>query len=120
VAKGSRAYEKIYCVTKTGAFARDFRLASQIQSAAVSIMSNVAKGFERKRSSEFHQFLSIAKASCAEVRSILYVAFDVEHIDEDTFNDVRNQADEVGRIIGALRASIELPLKSKPVTKDTK
>jgi four helix bundle protein len=59
----------IYQITQEGAFARDFWLARQIQGAAVSIMSNIAEGFERSGRREFHQFLSTAKGSCAEVRS---------------------------------------------------
>ena len=59
----------VYKITRAGEFAKDFRLSSQIQSAAVSIMSNIAEGFERSGLGEFHQFLSTAKASCAELRS---------------------------------------------------
>ena len=66
----------IYRATKTGALAKDFGLAGQTQRAAVSIMANIAEGFERNRPGEFHQYLSTAKASCAEVRSHLYVALD--------------------------------------------
>jgi four helix bundle protein len=62
---------EIYEVTRRGAFARDFGLSGQIQRAAVSIMSNIAEGFERGGRGEFHQFLSTAKASCAELRSQL-------------------------------------------------
>ena len=93
-------------ITRAGEFAKDFRLSSQIQSAAVSIMSNIAEGFERSGLGEFHQFLSTAKASCAELRSQLYVAIDVGYLDERTFQDLRRQAEEVGRIIGGLRVSI--------------
>jgi len=93
-------------ITRAGEFAKDFRLSGQIQSAAVSIMSNIAEGFERGGLGEFHQFLSTAKASCAELRSQLYVAIDVGYLDERTFQDLRRQAEEVGRIIGGLRVSI--------------
>ena len=55
----------VYSATREGQFARDFGLSGQIQRAAVSIMSNIAEGFERSGSGEFHQFLSMAKASCA-------------------------------------------------------
>jgi len=102
----------IYKVTKGGAFAKDFGLAGQIQRAAVSIMSNIAEGFERGGRGEFHQFLSISKASCAELRSQLYVAFDVGYLDEVQFQGLLNQADELGRIIGGLRASIEKQRKA--------
>ena len=68
---------RIYQISRKGEFGRDYRLSGQIQGAAVSIMSNIAEGFERGGLGEFHQFLSTAKASCAEVRSQLYVALDV-------------------------------------------
>ena len=81
-------------------------MSGQIQAATASIMSNIAEGFERSGLGEFHQFLSTAKGSCAEVRSQLYVALDVAYIDVHTFEDLKSQAEEVGRIIGGLRASI--------------
>jgi len=97
---------EIYRITSTEKFARDFGLSGQIQRAAVSIMSNIAEGFERDSPNEFHRFLTIAKASCAEVRSQLYIALDIEYIDRDTFTKLIKQAEEVGRIIGGLRNSI--------------
>ena len=96
----------IYEVTRQGAFAKDFGLAGQIQRAAVSIMSNVAEGFERGGRGEFHQFLSTAEASCAELRSQLYVALDVGYLDQRKFDELLRQAEEVARIIDGLRASI--------------
>ncbi len=97
----------IYQITQEGAFARDFGLARQIQRAAVSIMSNIAEGFERSGRREFHQFLSTAKGSCAEVRSQLYVAFDIGYLMKSEFQRLLAQAEEVGRVVGGLRASIE-------------
>ncbi len=94
-------------VTRQGAFGKDFGLAGQTQRAAVSVMSNIAEGFERNGPGEFHQFLSIAKASCAEVRSLLYVAFDAQYIDQQTFDRLFASANEVGRITGGLRASVD-------------
>jgi four helix bundle protein len=98
---------RIYESTRRGSWAKDFGLSSQIQRAAVSIMSNVAEGFERGRRAEFHQFLSTAKASCAEVRSQLYVALDAGYLNPEEFETLLTQAEEVGRIIGGLRASVE-------------
>src|ERR1043165_4229377 len=74
--KARELTRRVYEITRTGEFAKDFRLSGQIQSAAVSIVSNIAEGFERSGLGEFHQFLSTAKASCAELRSQLYVALD--------------------------------------------
>jgi four helix bundle protein len=97
----------IYEATRQGAFAKDYGLSGQIQRAAVSIMSNIAEGFERGGRGEFHQFLSTAKASCAEVRSQLYVALDVGYLDKATFDSLMQQGEEVARIVGGLRASVQ-------------
>jgi len=98
---------QIYLLSKKGHFSKDFGLRDQIQRASVSIMSNLAEGFERGSRSEFHQFIVIAKASCAEVRSQLYVATDVGYITKEEFDCVSNLAIEVSRIIGGLRVSIQ-------------
>jgi four helix bundle protein len=105
--KARELTRSIYQVTGVGAFSRDLGLVWQIQRAAVSIMSNIAEGFERRGRREFHQFLSTAKGSCAEVRSQLYVAFDIGYIEETAFHRLLAQAEEVGRVVGGLRASVE-------------
>jgi four helix bundle protein len=97
----------IYGVTRTGAFATDYGLSRQIQRAAVSVMSNVAEGFERGRRAEFAQYLSIAKSSCGEVRSQLYVALDAGYLDQITFDSLQARAEEVTRILGGLRSAVE-------------
>ncbi|MGP8090538.1 MAG: four helix bundle protein [Syntrophobacteraceae bacterium] len=96
----------IYEVTRDGDFAKDYGLSGQIQRAAVSIMSNIAERFERGGRGEFHQFLAIAKASCAEVRSQLYVALDAGYLDKGSFDPLIQQAEEVARIVGGLRSSV--------------
>ncbi|HEY9286176.1 MAG TPA: four helix bundle protein [Pyrinomonadaceae bacterium] len=98
---------RIYQATGRGRFERDFGLKDQIRRAAVSIMSNIAEGFERGKPSEFHQFLSIAKGSCAELRSQLYIASDAGYLDREVFNELMTLAVEVGRIVGGLRAAVE-------------
>lgn len=98
--------KEIYTVSRAGDFARDFGLSGQIQRAAVSIMSNIAEGFERNSNADFHRFLVIAKASCAEPRSQLYVAHDIGYIHQAEFNRLLAQAEEVARTIGGLRASL--------------
>jgi four helix bundle protein len=97
----------VYEITRQGSLRRDFRMGDQIRSAAISVMSNIAEGFERGYRGEFHQFLTVAKGSCAEVRSLLYTAVDVQHIDPTTFGRLMPQAEEVARIIGGLRAAVE-------------
>jgi four helix bundle protein len=113
----------VYTVTRKGAFRRDFGLSNQIQRASVSIMSNIAEGFERGRRAEFHQFLSMAKASCAETRSHLYVALDVGYLEQEEFDRLLRQAEEVGRVVGGLRAAVERQrderqIKARPQSKN--
>jgi four helix bundle protein len=97
----------IYTVTRQPMFAKDAGLSNQIQRAAVSVMSNIAEGFERGNRGEFHQFLSIAKSSCAELRSQLYIAFDIGYIDKPRFDTLLADAEEVARIVGGLRSAVE-------------
>jgi four helix bundle protein len=104
--KARKLTREIYEITRQVPFAKDFGLSGQIQRAAVSIMSNISEGFERGSRGEFHQFLSTAKASCAEVRSQLYVALDIGYLDQIKFNQIFAQAEEVGRVVGGLRASV--------------
>ncbi len=70
----------VYAQTRSGAFAKDYGLSDQIRRASVSIMSNVAEGFERGTSTEFIQFLYIAKGSCGEVRAQLQIALDQNYL----------------------------------------
>lgn len=96
----------IYRIADNGAFAKDFGLRDQIRRAAVSIMSNIAEGFERASRPDFHRFVVIAKGSCAEVRSQLYIASDVGHIDNEQLEKLLGQAEELARILGGLRLSL--------------
>jgi four helix bundle protein len=66
----------IYGVTRLAEFSKDYSLVDQIRRACISILSNIAEGFERGGRPEFHQFLVVAKGSCGEVRSQLYIALD--------------------------------------------
>lgn len=78
---------------------RDRGLCDQIQRASVSIMSNIAEGFERGTKHELINYFYIAKGSCAEVRCQLYVTMDAGYIDMSTFRNLYGLADEVGRLI---------------------
>ena len=110
--KARELTKAIYLATRQDVFAKDFGLCGQIQRAAVSIMSNIAEGFERGSNADFHRFLVIAKASCAEVRSQLYIALDIGYINEDEFRRLQGQAQEVARLVGGLRASIDRKMNS--------
>jgi four helix bundle protein len=107
VQKARQLTAEIYRVGVQGDFSRDFGLRDQICRAAVSVMSNIAEGYDRGSRGEFHQFLVVAKASCAEVRSQLYVAQDVGYIVQEVFGNLNGSTDELSRILGGLRAAVQ-------------
>lgn len=96
--KARELTRSIYRHSRSGQFARDFGLRDQIREASVSIMSNVAEGFERGGDNEFRQFLSTAKGSCGEVRSQLYVALDQEYIKPAEFDQMYQMTMEISRL----------------------
>ena len=83
---------KVYELTCDGTFSKDYSLKDQINRSAGSIMDNIAEGFERGGNKEFINFLSYSKGSAGESRSQLYRAFDRRHINENTFNELREEA----------------------------
>jgi four helix bundle protein len=89
----------IYEVTATGKFAHDFGLKDQIRRASVSILSNIAEGFERGGDKEFLQFLALAKGSSGEARAQLYVALDQDYISAAQFEKLSRAATEVSQLI---------------------
>lgn len=98
---------QIYKLSNKGSFSRDFGLRDQIRRASISVISNIAEGFERNGNKEFNQFLSIAKASAAEVRSQLYVAKDLEYISNEEFNEVVNDLIEVSKMLSGLMSYLK-------------
>ncbi len=92
----------VYAITKRGEFSKDFGLRDQICRASVSIMANIAEGYERSGTGEFMQFLAIAKGSAGEVKAQLYVALDQNYIQEETFQRLSALTTETGRMIGGL------------------
>ncbi|MDP1746152.1 MAG: four helix bundle protein [Bacteroidota bacterium] len=97
----------IYKLSNKGSFSKDFGLRDQIRRASVSVLSNIAEGFERNGNKEFNQFLSIAKASAAEVRAQLYVAKDLEYISNDEFTEVVNGLIEVSKMLSGLMSYLK-------------
>ena len=92
----------VYEATGTGSFKLDFGLKDQIRRASISILSNIAEGFERGGDKEFSQFLAMAKGSCGEVRAQLYIAVDQGYLSQALFEKLSNYADEIGRLISGL------------------
>jgi len=91
--------KEIYEITLTGPFAKDFGLRDQIRRAAVSILSNIAEGFERGGDKEFIQFLAVAKGSAGELRAQLYVALDQRYISHGSFERLSSEAAVVSQLI---------------------
>lgn len=75
-------------IYKLFANVKDYGFRDQIQRAAISIMSNIAEGFDRGSNKEFVQFLVIARGSVSEVRSLSYAAMDIGYIDKNTFSGI--------------------------------
>jgi four helix bundle protein len=92
----------VYAFSGKGAFGRDYALRDQIRRSVISIISNIAEGFERGGSAEFSQFLAIAKGSAGEVEAQLYIALDQGYITEEEFNSIRAMALSTKKLISGL------------------
>lgn len=90
---------EVYQVSRSGGLAKEFEMRDQLRSAALSIMSNIAEGFERDGNREFRQFLATAKGSCGEVRSLLYAALDEDYLNQTAFQRRYDMTVELGRIL---------------------
>lgn len=106
--KKSRKLNKlIYDVTGKSNFNKDFGLRDQIRRASISISSNIAEGYGRKSSKEFIYFLNVAKASCYEVKSQLYLSLDVAYLTNKEFNELYNLCEEISKTIFGLIKHLE-------------
>ena len=90
---------RIYEITRTPMFEKDYRFCQQIRASVGSISDNIAEGFERQGNKEFTYFLYIAKGSCGEVRSQLNRALDVGYIDNDTYSSLYNDCKKLSSAI---------------------
>lgn len=80
---------------------KDYAFRDQIQRASVSVMNNIAEGFERQTNAELRNFLYIAKGSSGEVRSLLYLAFELQYVSEADFKSSCDMAREVSRLLSS-------------------
>lgn len=88
--------KEIYLITlNTSDFKNDFRFRDQIRASSGSIMDNIAEGFERNGNLEFRQFLSVAKGSAGETRSLLYRALDFNYITHEVFEVLKTDSENL-------------------------
>jgi len=110
---------KIYSLSNRSRFSKDFGLREQIRRAAVSIMSNIAEGYERDGNQELIQFLAVAKGSCGEVRCQLYVVIDQEYIDKENGEQLVDLSKKLSIMINNfIKYLKESPYRGKKYKKD--
>ena len=101
--KARELNKDIYKITNSNnSFSKDFGLRDQIRRSSISISSNIAEGFERETTKEFIRFLYISKASAGEFRSQVYLAFDLDYINNDEFDNLILKVNEVSKLISGL------------------
>lgn len=105
----------IYDLSNQGKFERDFGLKDQIRRASVSVMSNIAEGFESKTQPQFIKYLGYAKASAGEVRSQLYVVCDLGYISSEDFNQTFLLAEKASGQIARFIVYLERNAKAHQV-----
>jgi len=100
----------VYSISEEGAFARDFSFRDQMRRAAVSILSNIAEGFENRTQALFVDYLGRAKASAGELRAQAYLALDRHYVNEKQFEQIQNEAQVCSRqIVGLIRYLESVP-----------
>lgn len=99
--KARELTREIYRLCNTAPLSKDYALADQMRRASVSVMANIAEGYDRSGDGEFRQFLSVAKGSVSEVRSHLYVALDAGLVSKSDFERLQDLAMEIGKLLGA-------------------
>lgn len=92
----------VYDLSDKGAFSRDFALRDQMRRAGISVISNIAEGFERDGNNEFIQFLSQAKGSAGELRGQSYMAWDRKYISQPEFDALQQRTSQTSRMISGL------------------
>lgn len=90
---------KIYKLTSEGNFSKDFSLKDQIRRASISIVSNIAEGYERNSDKDFIRFLLISKGSLSELRTQLEISMEIGYIDQDSYNQIESQTQKIGKML---------------------
>jgi four helix bundle protein len=98
---------QVYALTQAGSMAKDFGLRDQLQRAAVSVMANIAEGFDCDSHAEFARFLGFARRSAVEVQSLLYAALDAEYITSEAFKETYDQANKTKAMVSAFKSSLQ-------------
>ncbi|MGZ9163753.1 MAG: four helix bundle protein [Anaerolineales bacterium] len=101
-----RLVKMVYSLTNKDSYSKDFGMRDQIQRASVSVMANIAEGFDCESKVEFARFLGIARRSAVEVQSILYAALDTGYINNDEFNLHCEQARKTKALTGGFKRSL--------------
>lgn len=97
----ARSYaKKVYTITENGPISGDYSFRDQLRRTAISIMANIAEGFERSSRKEFLRFLHIAKGSSGELRSHIYIAKDIGYIDSDQFDILHYEIVQISKSLG--------------------
>src|SRR6185503_915175 len=96
----------VYSLTNKDSFSKDFGVRDQIRRALVSVMANIAEGFDCESKVEFARFLGIARRSAVEVQSILYAALDTGYINNDEFNLYYEQARKTKALTGGFKRAL--------------
>jgi four helix bundle protein len=110
----------IYRLSEQGSFAKDYGLKDQIRRASVSVMSNIAEGFESRTDTQFINYLGHAKGSSGEVRSQLYVALDLKYILLEQFAEAYEFADKTSRQVSRFIDYLEAhPRKGRRLGEDS-
>ena len=96
-----------YGLTREGALSKDFGLRDQLQRASVSVMANIAEGFDCDSHAEFARFLGFARRSAVELQSLLYATLDTGYITPEVFKETYEQANKTKAMVSAFKSSIQ-------------
>ncbi len=109
----------VYVLANQAGFNRDFGLRDQIRRAVISVMSNIAEGFESRTDVQFANYLGMARASAGEVRAQLYIALDQDYLTEEQFKETYALAEKCARQLARFIAYIEANPRQRRVSDES-